>query len=164
MKKAILAFISASVLLMASPLAASASSLATPQAAAAPSVANSYSPLAAKWWTWALSQPAASNPLLDTTGSRCSNQQSGPTWFLAGLFSTGGSVTRSCTVPAHKDLFFRLANAFDIEPQSAHKTPAYVRGAGCAGRCPDRGKQSDGNLRRNGRGSGHREVRRIAHL
>ncbi|MGY3320813.1 hypothetical protein [Arthrobacter sp. TE12232] len=127
MKRAIIAFISASILLMAAPLAASASSVATPAGAAAPSVANAYSPLAAKWWTWALSQPAASNPLLDTTGSQCSNQQSGPTWFLAGLFSTGGSVTRSCTIPAHKDLFFPLANAFDIEPQSAHKTPAYVR-------------------------------------
>lgn len=128
MKKAIFAFISASVLLMAAPLAATASSIATPAGAAAPSVANSYSPLAAKWWSWALSQPAASNPLLDTTGSQCANLQSGPTWFLVGLFNTGGSVTRSCTIPAHTDLFFPLANAFDIEPKSDHRTPAFVRG------------------------------------
>ncbi|OOP65311.1 hypothetical protein BMF89_00240 [Arthrobacter sp. SRS-W-1-2016] len=127
MKKAIFAFISASILLLAAPLAASASSVGTSAGAAGPAVANSYSPLAAKWWVWALSQPASSNPLLDTTGSQCANQQSGPTWFLAGLFNTGGSVTRSCTVPAHIDLFFPLANSFDIEPQSAHETPAFVR-------------------------------------
>jgi hypothetical protein len=127
MKKAIFAFISASILLMAAPLAASASSVAAPAGAAAPSVANSYSHLAAKWWIWALSQPAPSNPLLDTTGSQCANQQSGHTWFLVGLFNTGGSVTRSCTIPAHTDLFFPLANAFDMQLQSAHKTPAYVR-------------------------------------
>ncbi|WAH99214.1 hypothetical protein [Arthrobacter sp. MMS18-M83] len=128
MKKAIFAFVSTSMLLLAAPLAASALPVAAPAGAAAPSVANSYSPLAAKWWVWVLSQPASSNPLLDTNGSQCANQQSGPTWFLAGLFNTGGSVTRNCTVPAHTNLFFPLANTFDIELQSAHKTPAFVRG------------------------------------
>lgn len=78
------------------------------------SSSSDYSALAARWWTWALSQPAPSNPLLDPTGARCANQQSGNTWYLAGTFGSG-SVTRSCTVPAHTRLFFPVVNYVDCE-------------------------------------------------
>jgi len=61
------------------------------------------------WWQWALSIPASVNPLFDTTGANCGEGQSGPVWFLAG--TTGGPpVTRSCTVPAGKALFFPIVN------------------------------------------------------
>lgn len=63
------------------------------------------------WWQWALSIPTKNNPLLDTTGANCGQGQSGPVWFLAGTLG-GGLVTRSCTVPAGKTLFFPTINFF----------------------------------------------------
>lgn len=62
----------------------------------------------ARWWQWALSAPAADNPVLDSTGADCGVGQSGQVWFLAGTF--GGSATRSCTVPAGRGLFFPVLN------------------------------------------------------
>lgn len=62
------------------------------------------------WWQWAFSIPTPVNPLLDTTGAHCSEGQSGPVWFLAGPL-TSGSVTRHCTIPAGKALFFPIVNA-----------------------------------------------------
>ena len=69
------------------------------------------------WWDWAYAPPVhdppytgpVSNPLVDQTGADCGVGQAGPVWFLAGL-NTSGSVTRSCTVPAGKELFFPLIN------------------------------------------------------
>jgi len=72
-----------------------------------------FSVLAARWWQWGLSQPAATNPLLDPTGEFCAEGQRGRIWFLAGPFLTDDqTLTRSCTVPAGKDLFFPLVNVF----------------------------------------------------
>lgn len=51
-----------------------------------------------EWWQWALSFPAAVNPILDHTGQRCTLGQRGPLWFLAG--NTGGRTLRNCTLPA----------------------------------------------------------------
>jgi hypothetical protein len=65
--------------------------------------------LGADWWQWALSAPTAHNPLLDTTGADCAVGQHGNLWFLAGVFG-GGTVTRSCTIPKNKNIFFPLAN------------------------------------------------------
>jgi hypothetical protein len=64
----------------------------------------------AKWWQWALGQPVATNPLLDTTGAQCTVGQSGPVWFLAGTF--GDTVTRTCTILAGKAIFIPVANVF----------------------------------------------------
>jgi len=69
---------------------------------------TSYADWSAKWWTWVLQQPKASNPLFDDTGDRCANGQSGKVWFLAG--TTGGTVTRSCTVPNGKFIYIPVAN------------------------------------------------------
>lgn len=55
------------------------------------------------WWQWALSIPAANNPLLDTTGAFASVGQMGPVWFLAGTF--GNSAERSLVIPAGKGIF-----------------------------------------------------------
>ncbi len=82
---------------------------------------NSYGEWSAQWIQWALSIPAATNPVADTTGAHCGEGQAGPVWFLAGTFS-GAAVTRNCNVPAGKALFFPLesgafgAGVFDCEP------------------------------------------------
>ena len=70
----------------------------------------SYGEWGAKWWQWALSIPAASNPLLDPTGANAAVSQSGPVFFLAGTF--GESVSRAVEIPAGKALFFPIVNAF----------------------------------------------------
>ncbi|HEY8201028.1 MAG TPA: hypothetical protein VII47_06720 [Actinomycetota bacterium] len=69
-----------------------------------------YGQWSARWWQWAVSSPKSTNPVLDQTGAHCGVGQSGPVWYLAGTF--GGPVTRSCTVPAGKALFFPVVNAF----------------------------------------------------
>lgn len=130
MKKVLLAFITAAMLIMAVPLTALAAPGATSTAvqSAAHNHVRDYSALAARWWKWGLSQPTSTNPLKDETGAQCANQQTGDVWFLAGVFNTSGTATRSCAVPAGKDLFFPLINVVDIESQADHHTPAYVRG------------------------------------
>src|ERR1700682_1095100 len=40
------------------------------------------------WWEWVLSQPFATNPVLDLTGEQCANRQRGQVWFLAGSFGS----------------------------------------------------------------------------
>ena len=82
---------------------------------------NTYGEWSARWWQWALSIPAVTNPVLDETGANCAEGQSGPVWFLAGSFF-GGTFERACTVPPDKALFFPIVNAafgaavFDCEP------------------------------------------------
>ncbi len=72
---------------------------------------NSYGDWAAAWWQWAFSLPAVDNPLFDETGSKCGNGQSGPVFFLAGVFNvTGSAVRNDCTVPSGKALFFPILN------------------------------------------------------
>jgi hypothetical protein len=70
--------------------------------------------LSAKWWQWGLSQPASRSPLTDTTGRFCAQGQRGHIWFLAGNFngSPASPISRHCTVPAGKALFFPLVNQF----------------------------------------------------
>jgi hypothetical protein len=65
--------------------------------------------LSAEWWQLVYSLPPSVNPVLDTTGANCVVGQRGDVWFLAGSF--GGSVTRTCSVPEGKVLFFPVLNA-----------------------------------------------------
>ncbi len=68
-----------------------------------------YGDWAAAWWQYVFSVPSPDNPILDTTGEKCDEQQSTcPVFFLVGAF--GGSVTRNCTVPAGKAIFFPILN------------------------------------------------------
>ncbi len=69
---------------------------------------RSYSKWAAMWWQWALSEPKATNPVIDPNGADCAEGQSGKVWFLAG---SPTPVTRNCTVPAGKALFFPVINS-----------------------------------------------------
>lgn len=90
---------------------------------------QSYGEWAVDWWQWALAQPVATNPVLDTTGAQCANGQRGQVWFLAGSFGSD-PVTRRCSVPAGKALLIPVLNlgyfAFPDDPP-ATRTEAYVR-------------------------------------
>jgi hypothetical protein len=70
----------------------------------------SYGDWSAAWWQYVLSVPAGINPVLDTTGASCDVEQSAsPVFFLAGAATTE-PVTRTCTIPAGKALFFPIIN------------------------------------------------------
>jgi hypothetical protein len=71
----------------------------------------------ARWWDWNYSIRNQNNPTLDMTGAKCQEGQSGPMFFLAGAPVTT-PVTRTCTIPAGKTLFFPLVTAecSNVEP------------------------------------------------
>jgi hypothetical protein len=92
---------------------------------------HSYQEWAAAWWQWALTQPVATNPVLDEDGRNCAAGQIGPVWFLAGTFQSGVRVERSCEVPAGTALFFPVVNSFycaiaAVDPPET-RTEAYAR-------------------------------------
>lgn len=74
--------------------------------------------LGSQWWQFVSSIPAQENPLFDLTGSKCVVGQRGDIWFLGGLMGItvdgeaigGGIVTRSCSIPQGKTLFFPVIN------------------------------------------------------
>jgi hypothetical protein len=68
-----------------------------------------YADWSVRWWQWVWSQAATNSPIADT--GDCSAGQSGPVWFLAGAF-VSTPLTRTCTVPAGKALFFPIYNAW----------------------------------------------------
>jgi hypothetical protein len=95
---------------------------------------QSYGAWSDEWWEWALSLPANSNPIADTTGQDGAFGQSGSVWFLAGVgFGVGPTVERSLTVPAGKALFFPLVNYVWIntpqygDPEWSPEQEAYAR-------------------------------------
>jgi hypothetical protein len=57
------------------------------------------------FWKWALSIPAAENPVNDPTGEKCANGQSNTNSSVFYLsFNNGGKSERTCKVPAGKGL------------------------------------------------------------
>jgi hypothetical protein len=78
--------------------------------------------LSAQWWQWALSIPAASNPLADATGANCMVGQRGPVWFLAANL-TGTPVVRTCTIPEGVALFFPVFNVFFFNSPDCAQDP-----------------------------------------
>lgn len=72
-------------------------------------IGNTYGEWSARWWQWALSIPADTNPILDETGANCAEGQTGDVWFLAGTFGDS-PVVRNCTVPSMMYLFFPILN------------------------------------------------------
>ncbi len=91
----------------------------------------SYGEWGGRWWQWAYSIPAATNPVLDPTGEFAAEGQSGPVWFLAGTF--GGTAERSVTVPAGKGLFFPIYDTIWVntpefgDPEWSPEHEAWVR-------------------------------------
>jgi hypothetical protein len=78
-----------------------------------PLLEKTYGELNASWWQWFFSVRASENPGLATDGAvDCSVGQSGDVWFLAGHFLSGGTFTRSCSIPAGKALFVPLINSW----------------------------------------------------
>lgn len=78
--------------------------------------------LSGQWWQWIYSLPSSVNPNLDTTGADCVVGQRGDIWFLAGNF--GGAVTRTCSVPEGKVLFFPVVNSsFFNSPNTCGQGP-----------------------------------------
>ena len=67
----------------------------------------SYGEWGARWWRWAYSFPLAQFPPLQSGEVDCSLGQSGSAWFLASTVGQG-PVTRSCTIPTGKALFFPI--------------------------------------------------------
>lgn len=85
---------------------------------------KTYGEWSAAWWQWALGQPADVNPLLDETGANAAQGQSGPVWFLCGVWNSSGQAERSIAVPPGKALFFPIINFMWIstvpeDPQTA---------------------------------------------
>jgi len=75
----------------------------------------SYAEWGAQWWRWAYSFPLAQFPPLQSGELDCGLGQSGSVWFLAG--TTGqGPVTRSCTIPTGKALFFPIITYLNDYP------------------------------------------------
>jgi hypothetical protein len=86
---------------------------------------KTYGEWGAAWWQWALELDVAvsDHPFnMNDSASNvdCSLGQSGQVWFLAGVGDSlsGVSVTRTCTVPKNRALFFPLVNAVEIDPDT----------------------------------------------
>jgi hypothetical protein len=69
-------------------------------------------------WDWVYKIPAATNPLLDTTGADCAVNQRGPVWYLPSVIVSGGvaSFTRRCTVPHERALLVNLSGVVNDFP------------------------------------------------
>ena len=75
---------------------------------------KSWEDWASRWCRWLFSIPKKENPCLDLTGKYCSmNQYEKNVWFLAGTFGNVLTVTRHCTVPAGKSIFFPILEKED---------------------------------------------------
>jgi len=105
----------AALVALAAPLAAQdASPVASPVPAAAflpPDAAVGGLGLAgwsARSWQWFFSFPEPVNPMLDSTGERCTYGQSGPVFFLVAAEASG---ERACTVPSGVHVFVPLGGA-----------------------------------------------------
>ena len=70
--------------------------------------------LSAQWWQQVLSIPTAANPLTEVTGANCMVGQRGNVWFLTGIFNSGGTLSRSCSVPEGVSLFFPIVNSLQV--------------------------------------------------
>lgn len=76
-----------------------------------------------RWWQWAFS--LHHNDFSDCT----ENQTFSPVWFLAG--TTGGSATRSCTVPAGKNIMFPIINAEQSVVEGESTNTGNLDGSSC---------------------------------
>ncbi|APR80801.1 Hypothetical protein A7982_06148 [Minicystis rosea] len=73
------------------------------------------------WLKWGMGLPFSTGPITDTTGAACHQGQSGPVFYLAG--TTGGDVTRNCTISRGDFLFLPLVNRWVIPTAEQVDTP-----------------------------------------
>ncbi|MBI4905110.1 MAG: hypothetical protein HY820_15860 [Acidobacteria bacterium] len=94
---------------------------------------KTYGEWSAEWWKFVRSVPSSDNPLLHD--DKCGVGQSGPVWFLTGKWGPSPIVvTRRCSVPFGKHLFFPVVSAVADNvgydpPKSVHDLTAMVREA-----------------------------------
>jgi len=70
-----------------------------------------YGEWSALWWQWIFDQPKEANPILQENGSVSMTEQSGPVYFLGGIWSGAfPEATRNATIPARTSLFFPVIN------------------------------------------------------
>ncbi|HEY7118747.1 MAG TPA: hypothetical protein VH475_19310 [Tepidisphaeraceae bacterium] len=88
---------------------------------------RTYPELAAAWYQWALSIPAAVNPMTDRDGSYAVTGQGAqnPVFFLAP--SIGGDFTRSIEVGPRTQLFFPVVAAVAFDDPDETFTQAQLR-------------------------------------
>ncbi len=86
---------------------------------------QTYGTWSATWWQYVLSHPAKGNPLLDTTGSQCQLDQSGPVFFLMGSV-TGLPTVRNCQLPGGRYLLFPLVNEVDVNTTNQTAAELYL--------------------------------------
>jgi hypothetical protein len=86
---------------------------------------KTYGQWSAAWWQWAADISEPNSPVTDDTGANCAVNQNGPVWFLAG--TTGGSATRSCTVPADKAILVPIIDGECSTVEDNGKTDAELR-------------------------------------
>jgi hypothetical protein len=105
MRRFSLALLAAGLLLglLAPPAAAASFTVVQPTEKYA---GKTYGQWSVAWWQWAAA--AVPSPVTDPTGADCAVGQRGPVWFLAG--TTGGTATRSCTIPSGKGILFPVIN------------------------------------------------------
>ncbi|RST06007.1 signal protein [Streptomyces sp. WAC05950] len=72
-----------------------------------------------RWWSWAASSAAATNPVSDTDGRFCAENQPADAWYLAGTF--GGKAERRCAVPAGRSVVFPVVNFTGTKAECAAK-------------------------------------------
>lgn len=78
---------------------------------------KTYAEWSAEWFKWIMKIPAGQNPFFDMTGASCAIDQQGPVFFLVGLPGIqDASVTRTCSIPAGKHLFFPVINYINDFP------------------------------------------------
>src|SRR4051812_10445570 len=75
--------------------------------------------LQGRWWNWAASFPAATNPVTDKTGAECARDQPADAWFLAGTL--GGTFTRTCAIPPGRTVVAPLVNLFSEGPDDCRE-------------------------------------------
>lgn len=71
--------------------------------------AKTYGELSAAWWQTMLPIATPMNPQNDSSGANCQGGNTSQIFFLAGSL-TSTPVTRNCTVPANKPIFFPIIN------------------------------------------------------
>lgn len=80
--------------------------------------------LSAAWWKWALEKPSSASPFDGSYegGARCNGQSADASaknvWFLAGTI-TGEEVSRTCTAPSGREIFFPVVNLLDLNVEGA---------------------------------------------
>ena len=72
---------------------------------------RSYPEWVAAWWQWAISQPRTGHPLDQIGDVECGTGRDGEdVWFLGGVVTISGTLTRRCTIPAGVALFLPVLN------------------------------------------------------